>query len=41
MPRAERRTALQDALMARMGTDYAPKEKKGGDDMLSTLLGKG
>jgi hypothetical protein len=38
---SERRTALKNAIMACMGTDYAPKEKKGGDDMLSTLLGKG
>ena len=41
LPRSERRTALKNAIMACMGTDYAPKEKKGGDDMLSTLLGKG
>jgi hypothetical protein len=42
LPMSERRVALKNAIMACMGTDYgAPKEKKGGDDMLSTLLGGG
>jgi hypothetical protein len=42
LPMSERRVALKNAIMACMGSDYgAPKEKKGGDDMLSTLLGGG
>ncbi len=42
LPMSERRAALKNAIMACMGTDYGGKEKeKGGDDMLSALLGEG
>jgi hypothetical protein len=41
LPMSERRAALKNAIMACMGTDYGGKEKeKGGDDMLSALLGE-
>ena len=42
LPMSERRAALKNAIMACMGTDYGGKEKKkGGDDMLTALLGEG
>ena len=40
LPMSERRTALKNAIMACMGTDYGAKEKKPEGDMLSTLLGE-
>ncbi len=42
LPIAERRTALKNAIMACMGTDYGAKEEpEGGGDMFSSLLGEG
>jgi hypothetical protein len=41
LPMSERRTALKNAIMSCIGTDYGKEESKGGGDMLTTLLGKG